>query len=180
VLKFHSAQRANRICLVIISLAAAGKTSAQAVLDETEVKAVFLINFAKFVEWPANNSGPLAFCVIGDDSMATSLGADVVNKSIGSRPLTVRNQPDMSELGSCSVIYIGRNKKSVAAQVAQTVAGKQVLTVSEFAELGAQGVVINFYLNDQRVRFEIHRRALNRSGLKISSKLLSLARVVGE
>jgi hypothetical protein len=162
-----------------MSLAAVGSIHAQMVSDEVAVKAGFLVNFAKFVEWPGAASGPLAFCVIGDDSMASLLASDVAKKSIGSRPLVVKNQPDLSDLGSCSVIYIGRSKKNIAAVAAQAVAGKQILTVSEFPELGAQGVVINFYLDDQRVRFEIHRGALNRSGLKISSKLLSLARVVG-
>ena len=160
-----------------MSFAAIGDIHAQ-IVSEVAVKAGFLVNFAKFVEWPAANSGPLVFCVIGDDSMASLLAGDVARKSIGSRQLVVKNQSDLSDLGACSVIYIGRSKKNVAAQAAQAVAGKQILTVSEFPELGTQGVVINFYLNDQRVRFEIHRGAIERSGLKISSKLLSLARVV--
>ena len=158
----------------------AGAFGQPPVLRETSVKAGFLFNFAKFVEWPASRTGPLAFCVIGDDSMASALEAGVAGKSIGPRPLAVRNRVEMAELSSCSVIYIGRAKKSVAAQTAQLVAGKQILTVSEFAELGSQGVVINFYLDDDRVRFEVHRGAVRQAGLNISSRLLTLARIAGQ
>ena len=85
----------------------------------------------------------------------------------------------MAELNSCNVIYIGRAEKKTAPQVAEAVAGKQILTVSEFPELGSQGVVINFYLDEERVRFEINLGAVARAGLKLSSRLLTLARIAG-
>jgi len=148
-------------------------------LDETAVKAGFLLNFAKFVEWPAAKSGSLNFCIVGDDRMAVSLEAGLARKSIGSRSLVVRNRPGMAELLSCAVIYIGRTEKKMAAQIAQSVAGQHILTVSEFPELGSQGVAINFFLDEERVRFEVHLGAVKQAGLTMSSRLLSLARVVG-
>jgi hypothetical protein len=164
---------------ILCLLACPGTYGQPPVSAETAVKAAFLFNFAKFVEWPASSSGPLAFCVIGDDSMATQLEASVAGKSIGARPVVVRNRLKLEELSSCSVIYIGRGNKNAAVQAAQLVAGKQILTVSEFPELGSQGVTINFYLDDESVRFEVHLGAVKQAGLKISSKLLSLARVTG-
>jgi hypothetical protein len=146
--------------------------------DEVPVKAGFLFNFAKFVEWPAARSGPLDFCVMGDDRMAAYLETGLSGKSIGSRRVTVRNRPGPAELQSCSVIYLGRAEKKSAPQVAQSVVGKQILTVSEFPELGSQGVVISFFVDQERVRFEVHLGAVGRAGLKISSKLLILARIV--
>ena len=150
------------------------------VSDEASVKAGFLVNFAKFVEWPATSSGTLDFCVIGDDRLAQNLETYVAGKQIGARPLAVRARPDLALLDTCSVVYIGRGRKKIASQAALLLAGKQVLTVSEFPDLAAQGAVINFFLDDERVRFEVHLGALRRAGLKISSKLLSLARIAGQ
>ncbi len=172
--------RITPICLVIVGIFTCVSADGDSTpVDEVSVKAGFLLNFAKFVEWPASQSGPIAFCVIGDGPMAASLEAGVAGKSIGSRPLVVRNRPETPELVSCSVIYIGRSDKKEAVQAAQLVAGKQILTVSEFPELGSQGVVINFYLDEERVRFEINLGAVRQAGLKLSSRLLALARVAG-
>jgi len=165
---------------IICIVAAAGAYGDSALSDEMSVKAGFLVNFAKFVEWSTPESDPLEFCVIGDDRMAAHLEASIAGKSVGPRLLAVRSRPDLAQLSSCSVIYIGRTDKKVASQVGQLVAGKPILTVSEFPELGSQGVVINFFLDQERVRFEVHLGALRLAGLKISSRLLMLARIAGQ
>jgi YfiR/HmsC-like len=165
---------------IICILAAASAYGDSAVSDEMSVKVGFLVNFAKFVEWSTPDSDPLEFCVIGNDRIAARLETSVVGKSIGTRSLTVRNRPDLAQLSSCSVIYIGRTDKKVASQVGQLVAGKSILTVSEFPELGSQGVVINFFLDQERVRFEVHLGVLRLAGLKMSSRLLMLARIAGQ
>jgi YfiR/HmsC-like len=161
---------------VIASLIAYG---ALPVSDEVAVKGGFLVNFAKFVEWP-DTTNSLGFCVIGDDRMAAYLEAAVAGKSVGSRSLTVKNRPDQEQMNACSVIYIGRAGKNVASEVAQSVMGKHILTVSEFPELGSRGVTISFFIDEERVRFEVHLGAVSQAGLKISSKLLALARIAGE
>ena len=172
--------RKSPICFVILCiLVCASAYGALPVSDELAVKAGFLFNFAKFVEWSATSSGPLAFCVIGDDRIAAYLEANIAGKQIGLRSLAVRNESAQGELLSCSVIYIGRAEKNVASHVAQLVAGKQILTVSEFPELGSQGIVISFFLDEERVRFEVHLGAARQGGLKISSRLLGLARIAG-
>ena len=173
--------RISPICLVTVGIFASVSAYGDSTpADQALVKAAFLFNFAKFVEWPANSSKPLAFCVIGDDRMAAYLQAGIAGKSIESRSLTVRNRPDLTQLDLCSVIYIGPTEKKVVTQVAQLVAGKQILTVSEFSELGSQGAVISFFLDDERVRFEVNLGAVRQAGVKLSSKLLALARIVGQ
>jgi hypothetical protein len=173
--------RESLVCFVIMCIGACVSACGQSpVLDETAVKAGFLFNFAKFVEWPTDHSGSLAFCVIGDDSMAASLEAGVAGKNIGERSIVVRSRPDLAALESCSVIYIGRANKKEATQAARLVAGKQILTVSEFPELGSQGVTISFFLDEERVRFEVHLGAVKQAGLKVSSRLLTLARIAGK
>ena len=88
--------------------------------------------------------------------MAAALETSVAGKSIGTRPVTVRNRRDLQELHLCSVIYIGQAEKKVAPWVAKSVAGKQILTVSEFPKLGSEGVAISFFFDQERVRFEVH------------------------
>ena len=158
-------------------IACVSAANAASAADETFVKAGFLANFARFVEWPEPNSGSLEFCVIGDDRMSSYLETSLAGKSIGARRLTVRNQPSLTDLRSCSLIYVGRGGKKIASQVAQSVAGAHILTISEFPELGSQGVPMSFFLDEGRVRFEVHLGAVDRTGLKISSKLLQLARI---
>lgn len=174
-----SLRRALRCWLVVCLMNCMSAFGHASLSDELLVKAGFLVNFAKFVEWPVN-SGPFAFCVVGDDRVAESLETGLSGKTILSRPVAVRNKPALRDLPLCNVVYIGRAEKKIAAQIAQSLAGKPILIVSEFPELGSQGVTISFFSDQERIRFEIHMGAVNRSGLKISSKLLQLARVVDD
>ena len=151
---------------------------ASPISEEVAVKGAFLVSFAKFVEWPVTTTS-LGFCVIGDGRMASYLEANIAGTAIDGRLLSVRNQPDLAQLSSCSVIYIGREAKAVVAQIAQTVAGKHILTVSEFPELGARGVAVSFFIDEERVRFEVNLGAVSQAELTISSKLLALARITG-
>jgi hypothetical protein len=108
------------------------------------------------VEWPATSSASLDVCVIGNDQMAQYMETRLAGNMVGTRKATVRNRPGAGEMLFCKVIYLGRSEKGVASQVAQAVMGKQILTVSEFPELGSVGIVISFYLDEERVRFEVH------------------------
>jgi hypothetical protein len=167
-----------RRCLVALCLLACmPAVGFSAVADEVLVKAGFLLNFAKFVEWPAA-SELFEFCIIGHDEMASLLETQLAGKSILSRPIAIRKGPSSRELSSCSIVYIGRAEKKMVPQIANSIAGKQILTVSEFPELGAKGITISFFSDEERIRFEIHLGAMKRSGLKISSKLLQVARTV--
>jgi hypothetical protein len=164
----------------LYALLCVGLAGETAPAGEVAVKAGFLFNFAQFVDWPpAAGTAPFEFCVVGDEEVADYLRAHLAGRSLGAQPVAVRIREAASELGSCRVIYIGRREKKNAAKYAQAMAGRPILIVSEFPELGDKGVVINFYLDEQRVRFEINLATAERSGLKIRSRLLNLARVVG-
>jgi hypothetical protein len=143
---------------------------------EATVKAGFLFNFAQFVEWP-DATGPFTFCILGDPEIGQYLKTSLTGKSLGSRPVGVLTDVEETALATCNVIYLGRGQRKAAPGIAQALAGRPVLLVSEFPELGARGVPINFYLDEERIRFEIHMRAAVRCGLKISSRLLKLARI---
>jgi len=164
----------------VVELSFVGLIFASPVSDPALVKAGFLFNFAKFVEWPTARLGPITFCVIGDDTIAAYLESSVAGKNIGLRSVVVRNRPKSAELNTCSVIYFGRSEKNKAGTIATSLAGAQILTVSEFPELGPKGVAINFFLDQERLRFELHPDAVALAGLKVSSSLLVVARIPGD
>jgi hypothetical protein len=144
-------------------------------LDEYRVKAAFLYNFAKFVQWPAqvfkNSSTPIAICVLGPSPILRPIEEAVVDKTIEGRAIVVTTRPDIKRANGCQILF-------VSSALPQDARSMGVLTVGETAGFAAEGGVVNFKIESGRVRFEINQDAAEKSGLKISSKLLSLAEIV--
>jgi hypothetical protein len=146
-----------------------------------EVKAAFLFNFAKFVEWPSGastDSGPLVLGVMGSDRIADALSQTVKDKTAGGRTLTARRVSDSDDLARLHVLFVGVSEKSRLADVMKRVDDSSVLTVSDVDGFCQLGGMIRLMLEKNRVRFEINLEAAEHSGLKVSSKLLTLARTV--
>jgi hypothetical protein len=148
---------------------------------EYQVKAAFLYNFTKFVEWPADPQpqGPFRLCVVGSDPFGGSLEAIVRGETVAGRPLVVDRvdndgQP-LEKVRSCHVLFISRSERERLRQILDTVAGGAVLTVSDIPGFLDAGGQIELVLVGTKVRFAIEPAAAARSGLKISSKLLRLA-----
>jgi hypothetical protein len=149
-----------------------------------DVKAAFLYNFATFVEWPpatfADPQAPFAVGVFGKDPFGPSLEDTFRGKTVGGRRIVVRRSSDAGDLLSCQLVFVpcGEGERGAAALTAFK--GIRVLTVGERDGFARDGGCVNFYIDDRRVRFEINPEAAKRANLKISSKLLRLARVVTE
>jgi hypothetical protein len=147
--------------------------------DEYQVKAAFLFNFAKFVEWPpqafVSASDPISICVLGPNPFGTSLEDAVAGKSLGGRKFAVRQLTDLKEAGrGCQILYfVARQKMPSPDSVWMS-----VLTVGESPGFAASGGTIGFKLESGRVRLEINVGAAEQRHLRISSKLLSLAEIV--
>lgn len=149
---------------------------------EYRVKAAFLLNFGKFVEWP--NAGraagrPFSFCVLGSDSFGHVLESTIAGKTIGDRPTEVRRLKTASEAKTCQVVFIAASERGRMQQILQALSDEPVLTVSEIPGFAERGGMINFVLKDNRVQFEINPERAVRARLRISSHLLRLASVVG-
>lgn len=146
--------------------------------DEYQVKAAFLFNFAKFVEWPPQTfkspGDAMSICVLGPNPFGRSLDEAVDGKSIDGRSFAVRQVADIQQAGGCQILFIPSGQKKRPAETAM--AG--VLTVGESDGFAAGGGVIGFKLEGGRVRLEVNVGAAEQSKLRISSKLLSLARIV--
>jgi hypothetical protein len=150
-------------------------------IDEYQMKAAFLYNFAKFVTWPGDSfAGPndaIAICVVGWGPFGHWLEDTVKGKAVEGRGLAVRHISSLGELHECHILFIGSSEEKGWLSRLAGVGKAGILTVGESDAAGAAGVIVNFKLEDEgnKVRFEINNRVAERQRLQISSKLLSLA-----
>ena len=150
---------------------------AQDVSTEYRVKAAFLYNFVKFVEWPAgSDSGPLEICVAGQNPFGDVLSEIVRGETINGRP--IRARVILEPAPSCHMVFVPRGANTSA--YLRAARGTPTLTVGETPAFITQGGFVRFYIDSGNVRFEIAREAAERTGLRISSRLLQLAKIVPE
>jgi len=149
---------------------------------EYQVKAAFLFNFAKFVEWPADAfkgpEDPIRICVAGEDPFGASLDDAVHGETVSGRRLTVQRTRSLSKLRECHLVFVPRSEGRRQSDILSSLQGSGVLTIGEDDGFLTGGGIIRFVLDHHRVRFEINLGAAQDNRLKLSSKLLSLARTV--
>lgn len=185
-------QRAKRPALVlatlVVVLAAATRVESApaqpkpgAQLPEYDVKAAYLFNFAKFVEWPASKlpppSTPLRLCIFGtDDPFGDALTA-LEGKSIREHRLVIERIRRPQQITSCHILFVPRREFRLARSLLEATAGEPVLTVTEAEEDGEPRGIINLIRRGNRIVFQITPQEAERNGLRISSRLLQLAEV---
>jgi hypothetical protein len=145
------------------------------------VKAAFLFHFAQFVEWPREvldvGGAPLTYCTVGEDPFQGALEATLNGKRIDTHPLQVRHFKQIQDVQGCQVLFIGTQKKPIADLLA-ALESSPVLTVGDSEHFVEQGGMIGFCLEDKKMRFEINLRAAENAKLKVSARLLALAKDV--
>lgn len=155
---------------------------AQEEASEYQVKAAFLFNFAKFIDWPENSfaspQSPFSVCVLGADPFGRALDDALRGKAIAARPVVVSRLRDPAMARQCQIAFVSASEKSRLPSVFGAVRGSSVLLVGETENFAASGGTIQFTLEDNHIRFTINTDAAERSRLQISSKLLALARIV--
>jgi hypothetical protein len=162
-----------------VGLCALSRTAA-ADPTEAELKAEMVERFTRFIDWNPDDLPPdsLDVCVVGESPMTGALQKIAKSRKIKDRRATVR-LVDAPATVDCHIVVIGGNdKKRLAAVIART-EGHGILTIADAPGAAAAGAIINFFLEEKHVRFEINTRAARDSGLKVRAKLLRLARVVG-
>jgi len=154
----------------------------QEISREYQIKAAFLFNFAQFVEWPAgafaNPSAPLCIGILGNDPFGPALDQTVQGETIRSRPLVVTRSKQVEDLKDCQLVFISESERDRVGEVLAALDLQSVLTVSDIDRFAERGGVIRFFVQGNRVRFEINPTSARREGLKISSQLLALGRIV--
>jgi hypothetical protein len=186
----HSCARANAnrfVCVAALLAAASFPLSNPAVLaaqspTEYQVKAAYLFNFLKFVEWPDDPGvDPRAKWVIGfagDSPIADELNQIAAGKNVLGRDLQIRKFQGADNLRACNILFISESEKKRTPAILAGLRGTSVLTVADMDNFIGSGGMIQFVVEDARVRVAIDVGATSRAHLKISSKLLSLARAV--
>jgi hypothetical protein len=149
---------------------------------ESEVKVAYIYNFAKFVEWPyhrfKDGGDTIHVCVLGDDPLGGIIHA-INGKSVENRTIRTRGYVSARNMGGCEIIFISQSEEEQLDSIVEAIKDTPVLTISDTKGFTQRGVMINFYMESNRVLFEINPKAAIRSGLKISSALLRIARIVG-
>jgi hypothetical protein len=146
--------------------------------SEYEVKAAFLLNFVRFVEWPAMPAAqakdPISICIVGDDPFQGYLDRVVQGESVNGRPITVRRVPRWQE--GCGVLFVSSSEREPLKPIGQTPPG--VLTVGESSGFLSDGGMIRFVVDDRKLRFDVNLKAVMEGRVQLSSRLLSVARQV--
>src|SRR5579859_4405517 len=154
----------------------------EAAASEYQVEAAFLYHFAEFVVWPAQSfprpDSPFVIGVLGDNPFGEALQEAIRDKAINGHPMQLvqLESRSLAELGHCHILFISPSQRKRLPEILQTLNQKSVLTVGRMERFTELGGMINFFIEGKRVRFEINDEAARKAGLKISAKLLTLAR----
>jgi hypothetical protein len=150
--------------------------------NEYQVKAAYLFNFVKFVEWPANIfpsvDTPVEICVVGANPFGHALEDSIAGKIVDGRRVEIVHLSRGVELKSCQILFISSSEKAQIPEILQKVAGASVLTVGDTSGFTKNGGIINFVLDGERVRFDANVEAAGQAHLKLSARLLTIARAV--
>jgi hypothetical protein len=181
-------RRTGILIAIILTLLAPGPgahAQKPAETSEDVVKAGLLYNFAIYVTWPtsawASPDSPITNCVMGDDSFAQTLADVVTPKKIGMRKLAVKKMKwskDPKEYRDCTLLYVASSEAAHGDEVIQMMKGAPILTVADFPDFTKHGGIMNFFLEDSKVRFEVNSEAAKQSDLAISSQILIRAKIV--
>src|SRR5260221_12623816 len=153
--------------------------------SEYLIKAGFIYNFAKFVEWPATAfaqpDSPIVIGILGADPFGTLIDRIVEHKKIGARGVVVKRLKwgmDLKDLKDCKILFVGASERAHVDDLVQIVKSLPILTVGETPGFAERGGGIRFVVEDNRVRFEINVEAAHHADLTISSRLFTLPRII--
>jgi hypothetical protein len=171
------------VALGVVWLALAAPAPAQrASFDEREVKAVFLFNFAQFVDWPSTAfsgpDSPIVIGILGDAPFASVLDAAVQGEVVKGRRLVVSRFRRVEDIETCHILFVSPSEARLYEHILTSLDGRPILTVGEAANFTNRGI-IRFLTEENRVRLEVNLAAAKAAGLTISSNLLRAARIVG-
>lgn len=148
---------------------------------EYEIKAAFIYNFAQFTVWPdkafASDDSPFVVAVVGQDPFNHALESACEGKSIAGHPMEVRHIDSLDQIEGCHLLFVPETEDDHLDDIFKVVADRPILTVGESPKFPWAGGTIRFLIEDHKMRFEVNPDAAAKAALRISSKLMSLARI---
>jgi hypothetical protein len=168
--------------LALLLLFCLGAGAEGPALTENQIKAGFLFNFTRFVEWPTDAfpaaDSPIVLGLVGEDSFGDLLTQAAAGKNVNGRTVLVQRFKEEQNLRACNILFVGASEEKHMARIFERLNGSSVLTVGETSGFGQSGGIVNFVIEDNRVRLEINLDAAARARLKISAKVIAVARIV--
>jgi hypothetical protein len=182
-LAFCPGNKASKLSRILVFFAAfiglIANGLAQQQPSEYELKAAFLFNFAKFVEWPpdafAHTNSPIVIGILGKNVFGDNLKKIINDRKVNNRSFQFLNLDSASQATNCQILFINSSEKNDYAKIIGSLHNASVLTISEADGFLKAGGMINFLIEGKNIRFQISDDAAKKARLKISSKLLSLA-----
>lgn len=150
---------------------------------EYEVKAAFIYNFAKYVQWPSSGSdakAPFVIAVIGKDPFGAMLDDVMHGQSVQRRAIVVRRLARIEDVASCDILFVCASERRNLQKIFEALRHTPVLTIADMDQFAELGGMINLIIEENRVRFEMNPAAIQRAGLKPGSPLFRLGRIVTE
>lgn len=153
-------------------------------LREYSLKAVFIERFTRFIDWPAdklanNPLNPFVICIADNPPFFELLKDIYQTQQIQKRKVIVYNLDDVKTIKSCHLLYVSEQQNDGLSEILKQIEKQPVLTIADTSGYAHQGVMINFFMSrDNKIRFEINEHAIKDSGLYVSYKLLSVAKIV--
>jgi len=169
----------RRLSLLLI---ACGVVCSAQTLEEYQMKTAYMLNIAKFTDWPGEDTRPVAepftICVVGLDPFGHWLDDAVALESPKGRPLNVRRISSGSQAAGCRIVFLSSSERKKFAALLTEMEGLPILTMGDSDQARDAGVVVNFCRTAGRIRFEVNVEAAEKRKLRISARLLSLATIV--
>ncbi len=181
----HVMRKGIAIIVLVIGLTGScGGTARSQGYGEYEVKAAFLLNFARLVQWPSSAfhdaEEPIFLGVLGRDPFDGALQSLVEGRKAGPRTIHVKHIANVRDITSCHMVFVSAPETAPVTEILAAARGASVLLVGDAHDFARKGGAINFYSDEGKVRFAINRQAAEDAGLKISSRMLRLAKLVPE
>ena len=153
-----------------------------AAADTNSIKADMLCNMAKFVQWPdgvmAQSKGQLVVTILGEDDLAGTIANVLSQRNVNGKPVYVRFARRVQDIHGSQIVYIAASEMAHADEITTALKGTPVLTLSDVEGFAAKGGMMDFSGAPPRIRFEVSLARAEQAGLRISSRLLAIAKVV--
>jgi uncharacterized protein DUF4154 len=189
---FHAGKATMRRLRLLITIALAilaglgfeAHAQDSSVSSEYLIKAGFIYNFANLVQWPssafAQPDSPIVIGILGEDPFGTILDRVLEGKRVNGRAFLVKRWRSVPDLKGCHIVFVSSSELTHLADAIHLAKGMPILTIGEIPNFARRGGIINLFLEDNKVHFEVNVEAAKEADLNISSRLLALARIVQE
>jgi YfiR/HmsC-like len=171
-------------CLISVSLTIpmSAQTAGSVASSEYLIKAGFTYNFAKLMQWPEKafpqQDSPIVIGILGADPFGNTLREVLTGKNVNGRSFVIKHLKFGAELKDCNILFVSASETAHLDEILRLVRGLPILTIGETPSFARRGGIINFILEDDKVHFEVNVEAAKQADIVISSRLLTLARIV--